>query len=400
MVKLHRTKYLVLGAVYMALSGMLYAWTNFSELIQADTGWSAGGVALVFTIWTIGSGLGNLCSGFLMRRFNGPKVICMGAVLNAAGIISSTFLHGSIIPFYILFSGLSGFGTGMLSVPIFTSVLSWYPDKTGLASGVMMMGLGVGTLVLGSLASVVAGDIGWRMFFRLFACAAVLLLAICAVVIKQPDPALLPASPEPASGGESVHRADIPTGKMLGSVFFWIFFFWATVGYSSNVIVSAHANQMAQQLHTSARLAGASVGIHHVFCAIGSIVLGGMYDRMGYKKTLLLENIILLSGVACFIGASVADSIPLFVAGLIIVGLGAGGIPSICSAHIRSFYGDKYYPTHYAIMNERMIVGSFGSYIAAAIYASTGGYLQVYVCLAGALALFFLLSSFIRRPKV
>jgi len=392
-----RIVYVILGAAQMALNGVLYAWTNYAEIIRGETSWSFEELSLVFTIWSISMAVGSLLSGFLMRRFRARAMILTAAILGAAGIAASTLVTGGIWLFYVLFGVCAGVAIGMVGVPIFSSVLSWFPDRVGVVSGIMMMGLGVGTLGLGAGASELAKVIGWRPFFRIYALLFLVLLCLCALLLRQPREGEVAAAPE--NGGEKRETGrSYTSGQMLARVSFWIFFFWASFGYMGNVIVSAHANQMAQQLQTSTWLAGVSVGIHHVFCAIGSVVLGGIYDRLGARKTILVMNILLLGGALCFVGADALGSVPLFVAGLVILGLAAGGIPSVCSAHVMAFYGPKYYPSNYAIIGQRALLGSVGSWAAAAIYTASGGYLLVYLAYSGVLALFFLLSSLIRRP--
>ena len=141
-----------------------------------------------------------------------------------------------------------------------------------------------------------------------------------------------------------------------------------------------------------------AVGVLHVFCSIGSIGLGTVYDKLGRKKTMLLESIVLIVGSGLFVGAMYFASVPLMVIGLVVLGLVTGGLPATNSAYIREFYGEKNYPVNLAIVSLRAIPASLGAYLGAAIYTAAGSYLYVYLTMTAMLALSFVVSLFIRRP--
>lgn len=400
-VKNRRAGYLLLGVMVMALSGIFYGWTNYSELIRAETGWSPEALSITLTIWSIGSGLGGVLAGFVLRRLSMRATIFIGMILQVGGytlstLAGSTVLGGSIWFLYIFFGACAGIGSGFAYIPTMNVVVEWYPDKVGFASGVMMFGLGVGTLALGSGASFLAEAIGWRNAFYICAAVVLIVLLLDMFLIKKPDTVLPSQTPEQKKTG--VWGKEYTPSQMLRRASFWLFFIWAVLGQTSNMIVSTHARQSADEINAAGILATMAVGVLHVFCSIGSIGFGTVYDKLGRKKTMLLESTVLIVGALLFVGSMYFASVTLMVIGLVVLGLVTGGLPATNSAYIREFYGEKNYPVNLAIVSLRAIPASLGAYMGAAIYTASGSYLYVYLTMTAMLVFNFIINLFIRKP--
>ena len=83
----------------------------------------------------------------------------------------------------------------------------------------------------------------------------------------------------------------------------------------------------------------------------------------------------------------------------IVSGLGYGCVTPTNSAFASLYYGMKNYPVNLPVINMNLLIASFGSTIAGAVYDSTGSYVTVIILVIGLLVLGTILSFFIRKPK-
>lgn len=399
-VKRKRIPILTMSAVVMALSGLMYVWTNYSGLIRADFGWDLKSLSLTFTIWNIGVGLGGIAAGFLLRKFSAKKIILVGAVLEVLGFALSALVgENGIILLYISFGVFVGFGSGLTNIPIMNTVLAWYPDKPGFASGVIMFGLGIGTLVLGTASSYIAESFGWKTGFLINAVVVFVVFVAVMLIVKRPgEDDVLPQAVKKPDKEKSGFGQEYKPSQMLKRTSFWLFAVWAVLGQMSNVIVSSQARQSADEIMAVGTVATMAVGIMHLFCSVGSIGFGTVYDRIGRKKTMMIENILLIVGALFFVVAMKYASVWAMVAGLVVLGVTTGGLPSTNAAFILEFYGAENYPANYSIILLRGIPASFGAYFAAAVYDVSGTYLVVYLAMTAMLLVPLIISPFIKRP--
>ena len=143
-------------------------------------------------------------------------MIVMGAGLAAAGVARS------LTEVYVAYGLGVGIGVGCAYVPALGAVQRWFVRRRGLASGLAVSGIGVGTLVMPPLASCLIAAFGWRETYLILGGIAVVIGGGLAMLIENdpgrrglaPDGDLLrrrsrPRRPEaPARGGQvaPLHR--------------------------------------------------------------------------------------------------------------------------------------------------------------------------------------------------
>jgi len=142
------------SAVGVHLSiGSIYAYSAWKMPLENTFGWSSANTSLAFSIAIFFLGLSAaFLGGFIQKQ--GPR---KGSLLSAAffctGLVGSAAAcwFENLYLFYLFFGAVSGVGLGLgYSAPIATLV-KWFPDRRGLASGLAIMGFGFGGLVCASL---------------------------------------------------------------------------------------------------------------------------------------------------------------------------------------------------------------------------------------------------------
>src|SRR6202000_3161529 len=167
---------LVLAAFAVTLVGFgsAYTFSAFLEQLERDFGASRGSVSLVFSLaGFLYFGLG-IISGPLADRFGARRIVVTGMVLLGVGLALAS-LARSLFEGYAAYNLGVGLGVGCAYVPAIGAVQRWFVRRRGFASGLAVSGIGVGTLVMPPLASLLIGRFGWR--------AAYLALGVLALVI-------------------------------------------------------------------------------------------------------------------------------------------------------------------------------------------------------------------------
>ena len=389
-----RWLYLVLGTAALLFAGVIYAWSILKAPLAAEFGWTPSALSLNFTLTMCCFCLGGMLGGFLNRRL-GLRVACIiSACLSSAGFLISSGMQGSIGLLYFSYGMMAGLGIGIAYNCIISTVNAWFPDKKGLASGVLMMGFGASALVIGSAADSIINSpsLGWRGAFRIIGVALGVVLLLAALILKK--------APEAAPAEKSnamEETADLTTAQMLRTVTFWkgmlVLIFLAAVG---NTVISM-AKDLALSVGLAAGAATTLVGVLSVCNGLGRVITGAVFDRFGRRTTMISANIMTICAAGITLLSILTGSAALGVAGLCLTGISYGTCPTISSAFTSEVFGTKYFPMNFAVMNCNLIPASFIATGASLINTVSGGYAAAFILLLSLSVVALLLNVSIRK---
>ena len=368
-----RWLYLGMATISTLFLGLIYAWSlfraPFSEVFKT---WTVAQMSMTFTISMIMFCLGGLIGGQLGKKFGVKMRILIAAVLLLVGFFMVSTLNpadasGSLMKLYIFYGIFGGGGVGIGYNAVITTITKWFPDKVGLASGIMLMGFGLGGLALGSVVTKFIAGIGIFSTFKLLAIAIFVVLLVAAIIIKAPEAPTAGASKTAAADDNTHHYT---SAEMMKTSRFWIFFLWAIALNSAGLMVINSAANISVAYGGSAVL-GMIVSL---FNGAGRIVAGNNFDRFGRKTSSIVNNIFMIIAGALLIAGGVSHSLILVVIGLIFVGLSYGGTPTITSAYVNKAFGAKYFATNFSIANFSLIPAAIiGPIISAKLLEAAGG---------------------------
>ena len=196
-------------AVTLVGFGSAYTFSAFVESLQRDFAASRGSVSLVFSLaGFLYFGLG-MVSGPLADRWGSRRLSMAGMLLVAVGLCAASVAR-TLTEVYVAYGLGIGLGVGCSYVPALGAVQRWFIRHRGLASGIAVSGIGVGTLVMPPLASFLVATAGWRhAYLALGVIAAVVGVGMARLIENDPrDRGLAP-------DGDALH-ADSPTEPPAG----------------------------------------------------------------------------------------------------------------------------------------------------------------------------------------
>jgi OFA family oxalate/formate antiporter-like MFS transporter len=287
---------------------------------------------------------------------------------------------------YLCYGVFCGFGVGIGYNAVIASVTRWFPDRPGVASGLLMMGFGFGGIVLSSVVSVLTRRTGIFGAFFWLGLMVWTVMALGSRLVKAPPP---PEQTARAGGGH-----ECPPSRMVRTGAFWCFFAYATLTSSAGLLVINSAATIARAYGAPAAL-GLIVG---VFNGAGRLIFGAIYDRVGRRRAMFLNTGCMAAAGLCLLGGALVKNAPLVFLGLVFVGISYGGSPVMTSSVIYRFFGAAHYGVNFSIANFLVAPAAFiGPMISSAILEASGGvYTPAFVMLillaAAAFALILLMN--------
>ena len=395
-----RGRYVAVGTLMLVFLGTIYAWSYFKAALgDIFPMWNQKQLSLTFTIMMILFALGGLLGGKLTKTIRHRYLAMVSGFLLFLGFFVISFLPTdkpslSLALLYIFYGGCTGFGVGIGYNAVLSGVNSWFPDKDGLISGILLTGFGLGSLIIGNVADVMLRHMGLFATFRILGitCGVVVIGGSFLLQAPGPDTPLPPAKAKAAVPG----GRDYTTGEMVRRPTFWIYFLWNLCMSATGMLVISNAASIALYFG-----AAATVGLLvSIFNSGGRLAIGWSMDKLGWKATMFIANgVIIAAGVLMVLG-NTTNLFPLVLLGMLMAGVCYGGGVTIQASLVRSFYGSKNYAVNFSTCNLVSIPAAIiGPMISAALVDAAGGAFGptfVMVIVMGGVSL--VLNFLIRKP--
>jgi OFA family oxalate/formate antiporter-like MFS transporter len=385
-----RWPYLVYGFFMMLFLGLIYAWSVFITPLETTFGWVRSQTSLIFTISMSSFCVGGIVAGILIKKISFRKTLYLSALFILSGFVGATRID-SLLGIYLTYGVLCGFGVGLGYNATLGLFAKWYPDKPGFCSGALLMGFGFGGLLLGNLATYLMGIVGWQGTFIFFGIISAILLALSTHIVGENPPEFKPsASADPSTAGQPV--VDMDYKQMVKQPSFWLYSVFTMFMGASGLAVIGNAVPIAQEIGMPIALATTVAGLISVTNGASRIIFGSAFDLIGKHMTMFIDAAIAVLAIGILIIALSTSSIPLLIAGFILIGMAYGGVPPTSASFANRMYGPKNFPVNFSIININIIPASLlGPALAGVLQVSTGSYLSAFyvllvLCLLGGTA--------------
>lgn len=399
-----------------------------AALSSTSCDWRVSDLVWVYTLFFVVLGLSAALFGSWVERV-GPRRAglvstvywCGGIALGALGV----FAH-QLWLFWLGAGVLGGIGLGIGYITPVSTLIKWFPDRRGLATGMAIMGFGGGAMV-GSpaadrLISVFSGPGEAGVWQAMLVLAGINSLFMAAGALGFRLPALgwaPPVKAEVVAGGRFV-----PLGVASRTPQFWLVWCVLLFNVSASIGIIGLASPMVQEVFggglfgqpvrfadfnedqkAAAAAAGASfVGLISLFNIAGRFFWASLSDRIG-RKTMYAA--ILALGAACYgLALPGAPALPLFVAVFALIASMYGGGFAAVPAWLADLFGTKQVGAiHGRLLTAWSTAGVLGPLLVAYVrdarlapgVAREAVYGPIFLMLAGLLAL-GLVAALLVRP--
>lgn len=406
--KPHRLLYFIVAFVLLMFFGFIYAYSLFVGPLEDEFGWNRSETSVVFTLSITTFCIGMIIAGALEERTSPRVVMFITAALIGVGFVAASFTS-SLMAIYISYGVLVGTGVGLGTDCVMSTTVKWFPDRQGFVNGAMLMGFGGGTLVLSPLVTTLLDTLSWRVTFVVLGVVFAIVVVVGSFFMKLPSQEYVRPLLEKAQQTHIVSSVDMNASQMIRTSSFWLFMlFLVLVTCGGLALISQAVPAACELLEVNAVsaaeatvIATAAMGSVSGFNALGGLFNGFIWDKAGYRVSLLWVSLAFAAGMLCCAIAEMTGVFPLLVVGFMLLGFMYGGNMSSMSAMCGTFYGAKYYGINYAVATCQMIPAAIiGPQILAFTQMHSGSYLMAFwVFFAIALAA-LVVSFFVHPPRV
>ena len=153
MIAVPRTIIVLLCTGLQLCFGTIYAWSFFQTMLVRQLDWSYTDTAIAFGVAIFSLGIAAAWAGMMLPRLGPRKLALAGSTLFSLGYVIAAFAleRNNLLLFYLGYGVIGGAGIGFGYVTPVATVAKWFPDKKGLATGIVVMGFGVGAFLFSKL---------------------------------------------------------------------------------------------------------------------------------------------------------------------------------------------------------------------------------------------------------
>ncbi|MCG8701169.1 MAG: OFA family MFS transporter, partial [Bacteroidales bacterium] len=220
----------------------------------------------------------------------GPRISGTAAGLfYGAGILGSGLAVqiGSLPLFYICYGIIGGIGLGLGYITPVSTLVKWFPDRRGLATGMAIMGFGFAALIFGPVMQKLFEAVGVSNAFYVLGAIYTIVILLSATYIERPPEGYMPKG-YTGENGKAIKTdiANISANEALRTTRFYYMWIMMFINISCGIAVIAAASPMMQdKLNYNPMQAAAVVGFIGVFNGLGRIIWSGLSDFMGRANT-------------------------------------------------------------------------------------------------------------------
>lgn len=389
---------IVLAAIGIHICiGSVYAWSVLTKPIMQAMGFTLQETTWTFSIAILFLGLSAGFLGSYVEKHGPRRSGLVSTVFFGIGMLGTAFaLSQHSLPLMYLFYGvIGGIGLGTGYITPVSTLVKWFPNNRGLATGLAIMGFGFASLIAGPVMQLLIAKYGLINNFIILGCVYMVIMTASSLYLEPPKaPAVTEAKSKLAALPEN-NQAQYTVNEAMKTwqfyALWWIFFTNITCGIG----LLAVASPMAQEvIHMTPLAAASMVGIIGLLNGLGRIVWSTVSDYIGRRNTYIM--FFLLEIVAFYMLASVTDSF-LFQALIFLIITCYGGGFSCMPAYLSDLFGTKQLSAiHGRILTAWGLAGIAGPLLLSWIKETTNSYSITLYFFSGCFVLSLLIAVILK----
>ena len=389
---------LVLGLIaMMSISSPQYVWTLFTKPLQETLGATLPAVQVTFTLLVVLQTWLSPLQGYLVDRFGARLLIGAGCLLSGLGWVSAAYAT-SLTGLYLTYGLFCGIGTGIVYVGIIGLVVRWFPDRRGLATGVVAAGYGFGAILTTFPIDTMMKQAGYQHTLVVFGIILGIVGAAAALAMRMPTSAdVLPPPPAMAS------RAGATPGQVLRSKVFWLMFFMMTMMSTGGLMIISQFAAFSRDFGVANVIVFGlaalplALTIDRLTNGLTRPFFGWVSDKIGRENTMAIA--FLMEAAAVTLMVMFRNDALVFVILSGVVFFGWGEIFSLFPSTLTDTFGAQHATTNYGMLYVAQGVGSIlGGPLAALLREQTGSWLPVFAIIIAMDALTGILALAVLKP--
>jgi oxalate/formate antiporter len=389
---------LILGLICMtAISSPQYVWTLFTKPLMAQLGVSLTQLQATFSIFVVLQTFLSPLQGYLIEKFGPKLLLAAGAIMTGLSWVLASSAD-TLMSVYLTYGLLGGIGTGIIYVGIVGLMVAWFPDRRGMAAGVVAAGYGMGAVLSTFPVTISIAKLGYQPTLLHFGLIFGAVAFLAALGMKQP--------PKDWMADYIAHNRKTEgqsSGEMLKTPVFWLMFLMMTMMSTSGLMVISQMASFSRDFGIAdATILGMgalplALTLDRITNGLTRPFFGWVSDRIGREKTMFIA--FGLEAIAMTLWLLTRDVTLLFVLFSGIVFFGWGEIFSLFPSTLTDTFGERHATTNYGFLYMAQGLGSiFGGPLAARLHEASGSWIPVFAVVISLDILTALLATAVLKP--
>ena len=289
-----------------------------------------------------------------------------GFFLSAVGV----YVH-NIWLVYLGYGVLGGFGLGIGYISPVSTLIRWFPDRPGMATGMAIMGFGGGAFIASPLSVWLMRQfstdthVGVAETFIVLGLVYFCFMMVGAAIVRLPPPGWAPAGyVAPTQSSKLITTQNVFVYQALKTPQFWLIWWVLCLNVTAGIGVLGQASAMSQEMFPgkiTVTAAAGLVGLMSLFNMGGRFFWASVSDYIGRKSTYFVFFVLgfILYSAVPYTGS--AGNVALFVLCFcIIMSMYGGGFATV-PAYLRDMFGTRYVGAiHGLLLTAWSMAGIFG----------------------------------------
>ncbi len=346
--------HLCIGQVY-ALSVFNLPMTRLIGITHSAPGdWKLTGLGWIFSIAIVCLGL----SAALMGRWveeGGPRRAMVAAGLCFGGGFLVAALGVSMHRLWVVYLGygvFGGIGLGLGYISPVSTLIKWFPDRPGMATGMAIMGFGGGAFIASPLSVWLMKTfstpthVGVAEAFVVMGVVYLVFMLVGAAIVRVPAAGWQPAGyVPPVMPKKLVTQDDVYVYDALKTPQFWLIWWVLCLNVTAGIGVLGQASAMSQQMfpgRVTPVAAAGFVGLMSLFNMGGRFFWASISDIVGRKNTYFAFFVLGTVLYALVPSTGQGGNLTLFIlCFLVIISMYGGGFATV-PAYLKDMFGTRY----------------------------------------------------------
>jgi sugar phosphate permease len=361
-----------------------YGFTTFLTPMSQMYGWTFAEISLASSLRGLETGLLDPFIGMASDRWSARKLIFIGVVISALGIV----VFGLATNLAILYLGfiLSGLGSALgISIVPMTVISRWFKKNIGKANGILAAGMGAGGL-FAPLLVIGIDAFGWKTFV-LYIAAGFLIMGLPLSLLFRDRPQDYGMEPDgytsEGAKGSNLSVTGLTFKQALKTRTFWLIGIAQMLQMMAMHSIAVHQMPYLTSLGLDRPSAALAITIFSIVSLVSRLTYGVLADIFAKKYVLVMSMALTTVGLVLFelLNGSSFAFVALFA---VVYGTGAGGAMALRAPVVREYFGIKQFGAIFGLSALMVTLGGvIGAPLTGLVFDTRGSYQPIWFVYAG-----------------
>ena len=332
--------WIVVAAILSLIVGQgsinVFAAGVFLKPVAQELGFGRGAISTAIGFSSLVTALALPFFGRLVDRYGVRPMLLSSITLFALATAALALLTPSTTALILLFAISGIMGVGLTPTPFSKVITAWFDRQRGLALGLALAGVGLGTIIIPQVSNALVGRFGWRIgYVGLGIAIFVLAFLPVALFVREPAPRCADRHAEAAAHGISFSEA-IRNRRYWATA---LVFFLAATTINGSII---HVVPLLTDRGIAPGVAAAALSAAGLALIGGRIIAGYCLDKIFAPYIAVFFLLCPMVGIA-ILASGIAGSWPIV--GTILLGMGIGAEIDLLSFVVSRYFGIRFFGT-------------------------------------------------------